>query len=247
VPRVILVALVAFGAALLTLFSGFGLGTLLLPAFAALEGIRIEVAVAATAVVHLVNNLFKVVLLGRHAVPWIVVAFGLPAALASFLGAKVLLGLDAELARVVVGLLIVVFALLELNPRTGKLALPRSLLPLGGLLSGFVGGLSGLQGAIRSAFLLRFSLTREQFLGTGICCAIVIDAARLAVYGGGALGGQLGQLRGIGAELAIGIAAAIAGSWAGSRLVKKVTIGALHQFVGVLLVVLGAGIAVGVV
>lgn len=244
---ILVVAVVAFGAALLTLFSGFGLGTLLLPAFAALEGIGVEVAVAATAVVHLVNNLFKVALLGRHAVPWIVAAFGLPAAVASFFGARILLGLDAQFARVVVGLLIVVFALLELNPRTGRLSLPRVLLPLGGLLSGFVGGLSGHQGAIRSAFLLRFQLSREQFLGTGICCAIVIDVARLLVYGGGALGTQLGQLRGVGLEVAVGIAAAIAGSWVGNRLAKKVTIGVIHQVVGVLLVVLGAGIAVGVV
>jgi hypothetical protein len=52
----------AFGVALLTFFSGFGLGSLLLPAFAVF--FPIEVAVAATGVVHLANNLFKLALMG---------------------------------------------------------------------------------------------------------------------------------------------------------------------------------------
>ena len=69
----------------LTLYSGFGLGTLLMPVFALF--FPVSVAVAATAVVHLLNNLFKVVLVGRRA-DWTVVArFGLPAALAAFVGA----------------------------------------------------------------------------------------------------------------------------------------------------------------
>jgi hypothetical protein len=59
------VCLAAFGTAVLTLFSGFGLGSLLLPVFALF--FPLESAVAVTAIVHLCNNLFKVGLLGRHA------------------------------------------------------------------------------------------------------------------------------------------------------------------------------------
>ena len=56
---ILVVALVAFFASSLTLFSGFGLGTILMPAFALM--MPVEVAIAATAVVHLANNLFKLV------------------------------------------------------------------------------------------------------------------------------------------------------------------------------------------
>ena len=48
----------------LTLFSGFGLGTLLMPTFALF--FPVEVAVAATAVVHLANNVFKLFLVGQY-------------------------------------------------------------------------------------------------------------------------------------------------------------------------------------
>ena len=61
----LIICAVAFTASGLTLFSGFGLGTLLMPAFALF--FPIEVAVAATAIVHLANNIFKVGLVAKKA------------------------------------------------------------------------------------------------------------------------------------------------------------------------------------
>ena len=73
-----LICIAAFLASTLTFFSGFGLGTLLTPVFALF--FPIQTAIAATAIVHLASNLFKVGLVGRDA-DWTVVArFGLPAA-----------------------------------------------------------------------------------------------------------------------------------------------------------------------
>src|SRR3990172_9432145 len=79
---------VAIVVSALTLFSGFGLGTLLMPAFALF--FPINVAVAATAVVHLVNNLFKLLLVGKHADKRVVIRFAVPAAIFAALGAFVL-------------------------------------------------------------------------------------------------------------------------------------------------------------
>src|SRR5512135_582899 len=81
----------AFLASGLTLFSGFGLGTLLLPVMALF--FPVGLAIALTAVVHLFNNLFKLALLGRHADRGAVLRFGLPAIVASFLGARTLIWL----------------------------------------------------------------------------------------------------------------------------------------------------------
>ena len=73
----LVVAVVALLASTLTFFSGFGLGTLLLPAFALF--FPVEQAIAMTAVVHLLNALFKALLIGRHADRGVVLRFGLPA------------------------------------------------------------------------------------------------------------------------------------------------------------------------
>ena len=82
------VAAAAFLAAGMTLYSGFGLGTLLLPVFALF--FPVEMAVVSTAMVHGANNVFKVSLLGRHADREVVVKFGLTAIAAAILGALTL-------------------------------------------------------------------------------------------------------------------------------------------------------------
>src|SRR4030042_691717 len=193
----IVVCLVALFVSGLTLISGFGLGTLLMPAFALF--FPVPVAVVATAVVHLANNLFKVTLVGRRADWSVVVKFALPGAAAAMVGAA-LLNVFASLPPVfsyqlggqthkiavvelVIGVLIVGFALLDLLPRFNKLAFDRKYLPMGGVLSGFFGGLSGIQGALRSAFLIKAGLGKESFIGTGTVSAAIVDIARLLVYG----------------------------------------------------------------
>ena len=53
----LVIAVAALVVSMMTFFSGFGLGTLLLPVFALF--FPVEIAVATTALVHLANNLFK--------------------------------------------------------------------------------------------------------------------------------------------------------------------------------------------
>jgi len=256
-PLVIgLVALVAAG---LTFFSGFGLGTVLTPAFALF--FPIPVAIAATAVVHLANNLFKLALTVREA-DWPTVArFGAPAAAAAILGASTLTVLERsdavlryELAgraftvspiAAVVGTLIVAFALLELWPRFRSLAFGIRWLPLGGALSGFFGGLSGNQGALRSAFLLRTGLRKEAFIATGVVAAVIVDITRLTVYGTGTVAAHLGATRDLAPLVLVAIAAAFVGSFVGKRVLEKVTFRAVRIFVALAMLVIGTALALG--
>ena len=85
---ILIVCVVALLASVLTFFSGFGLGTLLLPAFALF--MPVEHAIAMTAVVHLLNGLFKLALLRKHIDTRVLLRFGLPAVLAAVLGAWLL-------------------------------------------------------------------------------------------------------------------------------------------------------------
>lgn len=158
----IVIPLVGFLVSALTFFSGFGLGTLLLPAFVAF--FPVEVAVGLTAVVHALNNLFKFSLVRRDIDRAVVVRFGVPALLAAYFGAR-LLGFLAEAQgvlhyelfsrifvttplNVVMGVLILFFAVVEIVPRLGRLAVDRKYLPIGGLLSGFFGGALGSPGTV---------------------------------------------------------------------------------------------------
>lgn len=257
----LVVGVVALGASALSLISGFGLGTLLLPAFALF--FPVPVAVAATAVVHVAHNLFKLGLLVREARPPILLAFGVPAALAAFPGAALLTRLSeaAPLARwqlgplegeltpvaLVTGLLIFVFGLLEGAGPLDRLPLARRWLPLGGALSGFLGGLSGHQGALRAAFLQPLGLPPPAWAGTQAALAVMVDAARITVYGAAFLAGPLGALAGGQERWLVGIAVlcAFAGAFVGRRLVPKVTLQGVRRLTSVLLVGIGLGLASG--
>jgi hypothetical protein len=244
----------------LTLFSGFGLGTVLMPAFALF--FPIPVAIAATAVVHLANNVFKVILVGRHTDWGVFFRFAITAALAAIAGAWLLGRLsfiptvasyqiggrvfDVTPVKLIIGILIIVFAMFDLVPKLQKLAFDRKYLPLGGILSGFFGGLSGNQGAMRSAFMIKSGLDTKAFVGTSGVSAFLVDIVRLAAYSVtfytanfAALNGDVWRL------VLLGIVFAFIGSFVGSRLVKKVTISAVQYIVGIMLVVVGIGLITG--
>lgn len=83
--ELLIICIASLLASALTLFSGFGLGTLLMPVVALF--FPLELAIAMTAMVHLANNLFKIGLLGRKAEGSVLLKFGLPAIAAAFVGA----------------------------------------------------------------------------------------------------------------------------------------------------------------
>src|SRR5688572_30938452 len=86
---IFIVSLAAFFIAILTFFSGFGLGTLLTPVF--MLFFPVELAIALTGVVHFFNNIFKLFLVGRHADKDVLLRFGIPAVVAALVGSWLLL------------------------------------------------------------------------------------------------------------------------------------------------------------
>lgn len=254
------VAAVAWLAALLTFVSGFGLGTVLMPAMALF--MPIEAAVALTAVVHLLANLLKVALVGREADRGVLLRFGLTALLGSALGAWTLTHLSAtgSAQNIIgytisgcrftttpvalgVGAVMVAFAILELTPVLARWRPAARWLPVGGGVSGFLGGLSGHQGAVRSAFLSGMDdrLSPVSFAATGAVLACAVDLTRLAIYGA-SWQAWIGQHP---AMLAAAGVAALIGTWLGSRLIRKVTLPFVQRAVAAGLILLGLGLALG--
>jgi uncharacterized membrane protein YfcA len=259
---ILVVSLTALLASGLTLYTGFGLGTLLMPAFALF--IPVELAVAATALVHGANSLLKGILLGRHADLRIVLRFGLPAMAAALLGAWLLDSLShlpvlatweagdrtASITplKLAMAALMAVFAWVELHPRFDNLRFQPSLLPLGGVVSGFFGGLSGHQGALRSAFLAKAGMSAPAFVGSNALIGLGVDISRLAAYAALLAGGSMSSLDSRGRVLVVaGMLAAFAGVFLGSRLLRKVTMKSLQRATGVLLAFIALLLAAGVV
>jgi uncharacterized membrane protein YfcA len=250
-----LVALIGSG---LTLFSGFGLGTLLVPVFGLF--FPIPVAIALTAIVHFLNNIFKLFLVGKHVDKQIVYRFGFPSIIAALMGAYVLSlisDMDALYSysfmgkemiimpvKLIIGLLLMFFALFDLIPALANLQFDKKYLSLGGLLSGFFGGLSGNQGALRSAFLIRANLSKETYIATGVVIACLIDISRLSVYSKQIFANheQFNYSLVIAATLS-----AFTGAYVGNKLLKKITIKSLQLIVAIMLFIFALLLIAGLI
>ncbi len=253
-----IICLVALLGSALTLFSGFGLGTVLVPVFAIF--FPIEIAIALTAIVHFLNNLFKLVLLGKNASKEIIFKFGIPSIIAAFAGAYCLILLthtqplltyqigshsfEITPVKLTIAILLIVFALFDVIPKLANLQFDKKYLPLGGLLSGFFGGLSGNQGALRTAFLIRANLTKETFIATGVVITCMIDISRLTVYAKQiiSIGDRFNYALIIAATLS-----AFAGAYIGNRLLKKVTIKTVQYVVAIMLYIFAILLGLGII
>ena len=256
--NLLIISAVACLASFLTLFSGFGLGTILMPVFAIF--FALPTAIALTAIVHFLNNLFKLILLGRHADPKVVWQFGAPAILAAVAGAKFLLALEGisplwtyhlgqkefsiTTVKILVAFVMIIFVLLETLPRFQSLAFDRKFLVWGGCLSGFFGGLSGHQGALRSVFLIKCGLSKESFIASAVTIACLVDISRLYVYWNHFSTTGFSNDKFI---LGAAIWSAFLGTFLGNRLVPKITLRFVQLSVVVMLFVLAALLASGMI
>ncbi len=256
--EILIITIVAFLTAILTFFSGFGLGTILMPVFAIF--FPVDIAIALTGVVHFTNNIFKIGLVGKKADKPVLIRFGIPAILASFAGAWLLLKLtglpsifEYDLwgntfmitpVKLIIAILLLFFSLLEVMPVMQKTHFGGQQLILGGFLSGFFGGLAGIQGAFRSAFLIKSGLTKEAFIATSVIIASMVDITRLSVYASRFAASGLSENITL---LISATFAAIAGAFIGKTLLKKVTLKSIQLLVGIMLILISIALGLGII
>jgi hypothetical protein len=248
-----LIAITAFLASLSTFFSGFGLGTILLPVFSLF--FSPEIALATTALVHLINGLFKVALTFKN-INWpVFMKFGSFAFFGSMFGAYLIYALgdmglvysvnldesihDVNYTEFSLGLVMLIFALLEFTSFLENRKIGKSWIPFGGFVSGFFGGFSGHQGAVRSAFLSNTPLSKFEFVATSALLGVIIDLTRISSYSQ-----QLDSE--IPIELvATGAAFAILGSILGNQLLKKTEMRFIKWVIGCFLFTVGTLMLLG--
>ena len=99
-----------------------------------------------------------------------------------------------------------------------------------------------MQGALRSAFLVKAGLTKEAYVGTGSAIAFLIDVSRLSVYA------RLIQERHTEFDYALlgaAVVSAFLGATLGNRYLKKVTMGSIQTLVATFLLLVSLGLMVG--
>jgi uncharacterized membrane protein YfcA len=160
--------------------TGFGIGSLLTPVFALQVDTRL--AVAAVAIPHVIGTAVRFWLVRGVLDRRVLWSFGLTSAAGGLAGAAFHEWASNRWLSVVFGLLLLFAAASEVTGLARRMRFRGPVAWIAGGLSGFLGGLVGNQGGIRSAALLGFGLSKEHFVGTATAIALFVDGARVPVY-----------------------------------------------------------------
>jgi len=144
-----------------------------------------------------------------------------------------------QLLSIIVGGLMMIFAVIEFTMKKTEVSFP---MWLGGVFSGFFGGLSGHQGALRSMFLIKRMKEIKEFVATTAFISLATDIARNSVYWT-TLNWRLVDFT----QLLIVSMGSILGVFLGTYLLKKITLHLIQYLVAVGLFFLGLSITIGLI
>lgn len=228
-----LLGLLTLLAAMTGTITGFGLSTVMVPVMTLFT--PLPVTLLFVGIIHLVTDIWKV-LLFRSGLNWkMILGFGIPGIFASFLGATLALkAQEISLKPILGGFLLIYVGFLFVKkqwtlPQTNTTAIS------GGLLSGLFAGFFGIGGAVRSAFLTAFNLPKEIYIFTSGMIALCIDISRVGRY----LLGGVNLERDLFFTLLICIPISFAGAALAKRLVDRLPQQLFRQVVGVFLALVG--------
>lgn len=212
--RLLLLAFVAFVAALLAAVTGFGGAAVLLPALVFVFGVREAIPILTVA--QLIGNGSRV-WFNRLELDWRVLAWfalgGIPMALVGgFLFAHAPL---KALTRVLGAFLILVVVLRHL-PKLKAFRTPLRGFAVIGAASSFLSALLGSVGPLMAPFFLAYGLVKGAYIGTEALSTVVMHLAKLVAYRESAILPLHAVLSG----LALG-PIMVVGSFAGKRVVDR--------------------------
>jgi uncharacterized membrane protein YfcA len=226
-------ALVSVTAGAVAAVTGFGIGSLLTPAFALTVDTRI--AVALVAIPHVVGTAIRFGLLKGAVDREVLWSFGLTSAAGGLAGAALYSMASNRWLNVVFGGLLLFAAISESSGLMRRVRFRGWMAWIAGAMSGLLGGLVGNQGGIRSAALLGFGLAKEKLIGTATAIALFVDGARLPVY----LATQSADIVPRWPTIAIATGGVVTGTLIGTRLLARVPEEWFRRVLAVVLACLG--------
>lgn len=178
--EIILFLFASFLSAIAATLAGFGSSTIMVPiAFFFMDP---KTAIFIVACFHLFNNIFKVKYFGKDIDFSLVLWFGIPSILFSFIGAMLFGNVSSTLIARVAGYFIICLSLKSLFLKNIEIKNSKSNSVVGGVLSGFLAGLIGLGGALRAVFLTSYKIPKNVYIATSALIAMFIDITRIPAY-----------------------------------------------------------------
>lgn len=224
-------AVVAGGVASVT---GFGVGSLLTPVLSFAVGAK--VAIALTSIPHLIATAMRLWMLRTHVDKKILFQFGLTSAVGGLVGALLHSVLKTPSITIAFGCILLFSGFMGATGFSERLRFGGIGAWIAGGISGFLGGLVGNQGSIRSAALLGFDIPKIAFVATATATALIVDGARMPVY----FVSQFPDVVKSWVLICITVAGAIIGTLAGAKILRNINESTFRKVVSAFIFVLGA-------
>lgn len=213
--------------------SGFGIGSLLTPLLSLKFGTKL--AISAVAIPHFVGTFIRFWVLKAKIDKKILIHFGISSALGGLVGALLFWKIKSPVLTIFFGLILIFAGFMELSNIAKRVKFGKVTALIGGGISGFLGGLIGNQGGIRSAALLSFDIDAKTFVATSTAIGLIVDVVRTPIY----FFIQTKEIINIWGDILIAIIGVVIGTIIGLKILNKIPKDIFRIIVAVLLLMLG--------
>src|ERR687892_1349352 len=197
-------------------------------------------ALVLVAIFHLFGNLGRINFFRHRLDRKIIIVFGIPSILLSFLGASLVGILSQDVLKIILGVFLIIISTSFLFKPALKFPTNLWTVISGGGISGFITGLVGTGGALRATFLTGFNLEKTKYIATAAVIALGTDATRIPSYvSQGFLTEQYYYY------IPILFAAALGGSYIGKRIVGKIDQNAFRKIVLIAIILVSISFIIG--
>lgn len=195
--------------------AGFGSSTIFLPL--ALMFVDFKTAIVLVAIFHLFGNMSRIIFFRQGFDKRIILQFGMPSVLLSLLGAFLIGVLPQPVLKLILGIFLITTSISFLIKPALRLPTNTGIFIAGGSATGFITALVGTGGALRATLLQAFNIEKVKYIATSATIALATDATRIPIYiSQGFLTEQYFLY------LPILFAIAVAGSFIGRKIVRRI-------------------------
>ncbi len=199
--------------------TGFGTSTLMLPVILMFHSL--SDALIFVTIIHWFNAMWRLLYFRSGFDLKLVLTFGLSGIITAIIGAKIVFLVDENILTKLIAVFLLGYSIFLLKNPSFEISFNKRTGIIGGALSGFIAGIFGMGGAIRSAFLAAFNLPKEIYLANSALLLAIIDTSRLLTYFYERQG--VGDLLGMGyTNLTICILFSFIGVSLGKKIVDKI-------------------------
>jgi uncharacterized protein len=195
--------------------AGFGSSTIFLPL--ALLFVDFKTAIILVAIFHLFGNLSRIIFFREGFDRRVILQFGVPSVLLSLLGAFLIGVLPQPVLKLILGIFLIVTSVSFMAKPGLKFPANTRTFIAGGSATGFITALVGTGGALRATLLQGFNIEKVKYIATAATIALATDVTRIPVYISQGFLTQQYYL-----YLPILFVIALAGSFIGRKIVKKI-------------------------